>query len=84
MAGNRTPATNLELSATFKNIKGELLEYGFSRLKQGTAENTIKPEISNLKKLAKFGDLTKPEEIKTIIAISKCKDSYKQLMALHL
>jgi integrase len=83
VAGNRIPASKMELSATFKNIKGELLEYGFSRLKNGIEESTIKPEISNLKKLSKFGNLLNPEEIKTVIATSKCKNSYKQLMCLH-
>jgi len=52
-------------------------------LKAGIAENTIGPEIKNLKRINKFCNITEPEEVKTFIAISKYKNSYKQLLAIH-
>jgi integrase len=73
----------LELSPPITDLSGELIDYGFFRLKNGIKETTTTPEIMNLKKLSKQANLHEPEAVKAVIATAKWKSSYKQLICIH-
>jgi len=55
--------------ATLADIKGSIVEYSFTLLKQGYAKTTIKGRTKLLKRLTRIGaNLNDPESVKAVIA----------------
>ena len=57
--------------------KSEIFAYTWQRLKEGASEATLKTHARRLGQLARKCNLLNPEEVKTIIALGKQKNSTK-------
>jgi len=74
----------MDLGASTEPQTELIINYALHMKRNGRAEQTIKRTVRLLTKLSKSADLNKPEEVKTVIANMKWKDSTKKLCASTL